>query len=176
MALWLMLEDCKEGFRPALKYVEDRTGIKANKISEIRKELIEHGIIALTKEMLLIDWERVQIFASLEKPLPKHGKLTYAPVKLDDRDWSRIPLAKTREYRKLHYRTPLRRMEEWEVTFFSTLEQLTEKEYESIVLGMSMDRQLTEQEKTTGFPSSAEEAEDNTKQMLKLTTADFAEE
>ena len=145
MALWLLLEDCREGFRPALKYVEDRTGIKANKISEIRKELIDHGMIALTKDMLLIDWERVKVFASLEKPLPKHGRLTYAPVKLDDRDWRRIPLAKTYEYRRLHYRAPLRRLEEWETAFFDVLEQMTEKEYESVVLGMSMDRRLTEE-------------------------------
>ena len=139
MALWLLYEDTQEGFRPSLKYVEDRTGIKSNKISEIRKELVDHGIIALTSEQIIIDWERVQIFASLEKPLPKHGKHTYAPVKIDHADWSRVPLHKTREYSTLRYRNPLRKLAEWEEHFFDFLEQMTEEEYRELVCCMGVN-------------------------------------
>ena len=119
--------------------MEDRTGIRSNKISEIRKELIDHSIVALTDEQVIIDWERVQIFASLEKPLPKHGNHTYAPVKVDSTDWSRIPLRKTREYASLRYRNPLRKLADWEENFFDTLEQMTAEEYLEIVCGMGVN-------------------------------------
>lgn len=139
MALWLLYEDTQEGFRPALKYVEDRTGIRSNKISEIRKELIIHGLIALTDEQLIIDWDRVRIFASLDKPLPKHGKHNYAPVRTDERDWSKIPLRKTHEYASLRFRQPMRQLSEWEEDFFDVLEEMTAEEYRQVVCGMGVN-------------------------------------
>lgn len=119
--------------------MEDHTGIRFNKVSEIRKELIEHGLIALTDEQIIIDWERVKIFASLDKPLPKHGRHTYAPVKIDDRDWSRIPLRKTCEYSNLRYQQPMRKLTEWEEEFFSTLEEMTAEEYQEVIRGMGVN-------------------------------------
>ena len=119
--------------------MEDHTGIRFNKVSEIRKELIEHGLIALTDEQIIIDWERVKIFASLDKPLPKHGRHTYAPVKIDDRDWSRIPLRKTCEYSNLRYQQPMRKLTEWEEEFLSTLEEMTAEEYQEVIRGMGVN-------------------------------------
>ena len=118
--------------------MEDHTGIRFNKGSEIRKELIEHGLIALTDEQIIIDWERVKIFASLDKPLPKHGKHTYAPVRIDDRDWGRIPLRKTREYSSLRCQQPMRKLAEWEEDFFNTLEEMTAEEYLEVIRGMGV--------------------------------------
>ena len=135
----MIYADSAEGFRPALKLIEDRTGITQNKVSEIRKELVDHGLIAYDQKTIIIDWERMQTFAALNKPLPKHGQHTYAPVNTTDKDWSRIPLYKTKEARQLKYRNPMRKLEEWEKDFFNRLEDMTAEEYGEIIRGMGAD-------------------------------------
>lgn len=94
----MLYADSAEGFRPALKYVEDMTGISRNKVSEIRKELVDHGLIAYGQETIIIDWEHMRIFAALNEPLPKQGKHAYAPVKPASKDWGRLPIRKMKEY------------------------------------------------------------------------------
>lgn len=123
-----------------MKCVEERTGIAKNLVSQIRKELVDHGLIAYDQERITIDWDRMQIFAALEKPLPKHGKHTYAPVDVAAKDWSRIPLNKTQEAKRLKYRNPMRQLETWEEDFFHFMESLTAEEYCEIVCGMGADR------------------------------------
>lgn len=81
----------------------------------------------------------MQIFAALNKPLPKHGQHTYAPVNTMAKDWSRIPLYKTREASKLKFRNPMRKLEEWEKDFFNRLENMTAEEYGEIISGMGAD-------------------------------------
>ena len=81
----------------------------------------------------------MQIFAALNKPLPKHGQHPYAPVNTTVKDWNRIPLCKTKEAKLLKYRNPIRQLEEWEKAFFNWLENTTEEEYREIVSGMGAD-------------------------------------
>ena len=40
--LFMFYENRSDGFRPALAFVEKETGIPANKVSEIRKEIVEY--------------------------------------------------------------------------------------------------------------------------------------
>lgn len=94
-------------------------------------------MIAYDQECVIIDWERMKIFAALDKPLPKQGKQTYAPVKKPDKDWSGTPIRKTREYRALRYVNPLRQLEPWEQDFFCTLENMTSAECSDVIRGMS---------------------------------------
>lgn len=58
---------CRTGFKPALKWVEARTGIHANKVSEIRKRLMKYGIISYSNERhaITVDWQRLALYASL---------------------------------------------------------------------------------------------------------------
>lgn len=56
-----------ERFRPSLKLVERVTGIPANKVSEKRKELVEHGLIFYVPGiMVAIRWEVIRIFALMQ--------------------------------------------------------------------------------------------------------------
>lgn len=53
-----------ERFRPSLKLIERKTGISANKVSEKRKELVDHGLIFYVPGiMVAIRWEVIRIFA-----------------------------------------------------------------------------------------------------------------
>ena len=53
-----------ERFRPSLKLIERKTGISANKVSEKRKELVDHGLIFYVPGiMVAIRWEIIRIFA-----------------------------------------------------------------------------------------------------------------
>jgi len=81
----------------------------------------------------------MQVFAALKKPLPKRGNHTYTPVDIAAKDWSRIPLNKTKEAMRLKYRNPMRKLEPWEEDFFHLLESMTAEEYSEIVHGMGAD-------------------------------------
>ena len=54
-------------FRPAAKVITRQTGIAANKISEIRKNLVEYGLIAYRDYpgFVYIDWRRIRTYAQL---------------------------------------------------------------------------------------------------------------
>lgn len=53
-----------ERFHPSLKLIERKTGISANKVSEKRKELVDHGLIFYVPGiMVAIRWEVIRIFA-----------------------------------------------------------------------------------------------------------------
>ena len=71
------------GFRPALSLIEITTGIAANKISEIRKRLVQKGLIAYTGDKIFIDWNHIRIYAGLDKPIriPQKGNCYFAPAK-----------------------------------------------------------------------------------------------
>lgn len=62
--LWLYA-NTKDGFRPALKYVENQTGIASNKVSDIRRELCNHGLIQYRITTIYVLWEHIRLFAMM---------------------------------------------------------------------------------------------------------------
>ena len=64
-----------DGFPPALKLVARETGIAINKISEIRKEIADRGLIeydrgnAWRQGHIKIQWLRIRTFAALTEPI-----------------------------------------------------------------------------------------------------------
>ena len=80
--------DQATGFRPAYKTIFNATGIPMNKVRAIRKELVEHGVIAYQNapkgyggRAVYISWKRINVFCALVERLPKrHGR--FAPVRI----------------------------------------------------------------------------------------------
>ncbi len=96
---------CKSGFRPSTSYIEHKTGIKYRNISYVRSELAERGIIGYGDEfrnMIVVDWNRIKVFASLS------DKLIY------DKDRASDYFSPVREYSteaieiRLYYRTKIK--------------------------------------------------------------------
>lgn len=82
--LLLFYADQTNGFRPALKLIEQKTGIAGNKVAEIRRRLVDRGLIAYEPEdYVAVDWRRIKTFAALEKPLrlPSSGNYFFAPAR-----------------------------------------------------------------------------------------------
>lgn len=73
LRLLLFLEGRSNGFRPAQKWIEKNTGIAKNKISEVRNELVQHGMIGYGDGKILFDWNRMRTYAALSEPLAKIG-------------------------------------------------------------------------------------------------------
>lgn len=131
-------------------------------------------MIAYDQERIVIDWNRMQTFAALAIPLPKHGQHTYAPVKLEEKDWSRVPIRKTAEYRKLRYREQPRLLEAWEEEFFNVLENMTLAEYSEVVHGMEEGTPKTGVHNDIHQPSLLKQT--GYDQELNLDAARFDEE
>ena len=56
-----------ERFRPSLKLIKRVTGIPMNKVSEKRKELVDHGLIFYVPGiMVAIRWKVIRIFALMQ--------------------------------------------------------------------------------------------------------------
>lgn len=63
---------CKSGFRPSGVIIERETGISAGHMRTVRAELYKHGIIGYGEEFgdrIVVDWNRIRIFAMLGHPL-----------------------------------------------------------------------------------------------------------
>ena len=60
------------GFRPALKLIQNSTGIRANLISQVRKQLSEHNVIKYSSaaKKICICWDALSAYALME-PLSK---------------------------------------------------------------------------------------------------------
>lgn len=59
-----------EGFKPAAKTIETKTGIKSNKISETRQALKNKGLIDFTPyKRITVNWPLIQTFAALTEPI-----------------------------------------------------------------------------------------------------------
>ena len=64
-----------EGFPPALKLVARETGIAFNKVSEVRKEIADHGLIEYDRGSewrqghIKIQWLKIRTFAALSEPI-----------------------------------------------------------------------------------------------------------
>ncbi len=67
IALLLCYAGHANTFRPAAETITRETGIAGNKISEVRKRLVERGVIAYREYpgFILIDWHRISVFARL---------------------------------------------------------------------------------------------------------------
>ena len=126
--------DSAEGFRPSLKLVEDRTGIKTNKVSEIRQEIIKHGLMTYVgnKDVLLIHWGRIESFATFDHQIFEHGRYMpirfYTPPKAikDQRGYQKPTAAQGR------VEAP------WENAFFEWLEGMTEPEYQKQIYSLAL--------------------------------------
>lgn len=117
----------RNSFRPALELIAKRTGLDAHDISKIRKRLIDRGLIAYEPgSYILVDWDRIRIFAALEKPLtlPRSKAYTFSPVR---KTTSKAPTI-GQTGRKYRIRNP-RTLTATEKHFYSTVDQLTEAEF-----------------------------------------------
>lgn len=73
----------KSGFKPAVSRIISETGLSRRTIFRVRQRLIDLGLIGLHKGRLLIDWQRIRLFASLEpEAISKHPFV--APVRPPD--------------------------------------------------------------------------------------------
>lgn len=160
-----------------MKFIEDHTGIAKNLVSQIRKQLVDHGLIAYDHDSITLDWKRIQTFAALQTPLPKHGKNRYAPANPSPcKDWTKIPIKKTKEYRKYQYRNPLRQLNKREKEFFQTLEDMTETEYNEVIHGMGMSTAVSKVRYITIYATADENDGNHGGYSLDLAAANFMDE
>lgn len=65
------------GFKPAKLTVSRNTGIPVDDVDRVRKQLIDHGLIYyLSKRCIILKWNRITIFAMLDKPI-NNARLGY---------------------------------------------------------------------------------------------------
>jgi len=112
---------CSDGFRPAVATVCKETGLSRRQAFYARNMLVKHGIIDYSEKSIIIDWERIRLFSTLDPQMTgKH--CTIEPV----------------EGKKLHYnvlcsRTLIQRIEtcplEQALMIFSSL---TDRQYEGV--------------------------------------------
>ena len=72
-----------DGFRPALQHIADEAGVSRRSVVNARERLYGRRIVKLDRGKLIVDWDRVRIFASLD---PRMTRRKYNP----------------RDYRELH--------------------------------------------------------------------------
>lgn len=73
----------KSGFKPAVSRIIKETGLSRRTIFRVRQRLIDLGLIGLHKGRLLIDWQRIRLFASLEPDVISKNAFV-APVRPPD--------------------------------------------------------------------------------------------
>ena len=132
----MLYADSSEGFRPALQCIEDRTGIKANKVSEIRKEIFDHGLMTYTnsKDVLLLDWGRIASFATFDHPIFEKGQ--YRPIELGVKKNEHTAIRNAPGYHKPHA-SPDRTEEPWEQEYFDRLASMSIREYKDVFQPMT---------------------------------------
>lgn len=150
---------CKNGCKPALSTVSKETGIASNLISAVRKELINHGLVGYGEEfgnMLVMDWNRIRIFAMLKKPLvyPKKNSENYfSPVQESGRaSKEKRASKKSLLERGKKYKIP--GVDEKKDLFLQFFGNMTEQEYMELV---------------TSFPEY-----DRSKQRRLMSDAEYA--
>lgn len=122
------------GFAPSLAFINRETGLSVNKISELRQQLIDYGLINYSNEkhFIHIGWSRIRAYAMLEKPLRvTRNQCTFLPFTEEPK-----ALRKTKTLKQLGAKYKIkepRRLEPWEESFYDQLERMTEKEYHDLV-------------------------------------------
>lgn len=91
--LLLFYATCQTGFTPSLQLLSDQTGLSRKGVQKCRKALVSHGVIALSRYCVYVDWARIRLFASLDpafisrhatiEPVPIPGVDTLDPVYLE---------------------------------------------------------------------------------------------
>lgn len=79
LALLQFYSECQNGFRPAVKLIAEKTGMNRSQIFRCRTRLEEHGVVKVEDDVVLIDWNRVRLFSTLD-PRMTHKKASIAPV------------------------------------------------------------------------------------------------
>lgn len=121
-ALLRFYSECSTGFCPALKTVCQHTGIRPNKISEIRQRLRHRNLIKIQGIYLVINWDHIIALASIDR-LSKHAALTGV--------WQGKPVFKSKKIKDYYKPDPWYRTtkEKPGNRFIKILEQMTVKEY-----------------------------------------------
>lgn len=66
-----------DGFKPAKLTVNRNTGIPVDDVDRVRRQLVDHGIVChLPKRCIILKWNRIAIFAMLDKPI-NNARLRY---------------------------------------------------------------------------------------------------
>lgn len=142
------------GFRPAAELITQQTGIAANKISEVRKKLVDYGLIAYKNDpgFIFINWQRISTYALLPEPLKLHQYKNYffAPVKNNSGKWAFLFRRTIGMLGKRYRIRNPRKLSRKETRFFSLLEKMTEEEYFQIVAAIGKDRLPSMPEQKTG--------------------------
>lgn len=71
----------KSGFSPAVATVTTETGLSRRTVFRVRSQLMDRGVIGVDSGRLLIDWQRIRTFASLDPSLTNKN-ITASPVML----------------------------------------------------------------------------------------------
>lgn len=115
-----------------MKLIGKKTGLPTQDISKIRKRLIDRGLIAYKPgNYVMLDWQRIRIFAALEKPLrlPRDGNCFFAPAKPYSRE-----LTIQEIWQKEHYRVKNPRpLTASEKKFYKVAARMTESELMSLM-------------------------------------------
>lgn len=124
------------GFSPAVRYIEDKTGISSKKIPSIRKELVEMGLISYSKErhVILVDWNRIRLYASLDPELTNRYRKNIHVSPACGGAFSNEKLGRY----SLHDRTR-RKLSPAQRKFYSFVEGLTEEEWQAMMRGIGFD-------------------------------------
>lgn len=80
-SLLLYYAACSSGFRPSVQLIADRTDLNRSQVFRCRKKLEEHGVVKVLEDRVIIDWNRIRLFASLD-PAMTGRHVTIAPVSL----------------------------------------------------------------------------------------------
>lgn len=122
------------GFSPSLVFINRMTGLAINKISELRQQLVDYGLINYSNEkhFIHIGWSRIRAYAMLEQPLRvTRGQCTFFPFTEEPKA---LRKAKTLKQLGAKYKIKEpRQLEPWEEMFYDRLEQMTEQEYHDLV-------------------------------------------
>ena len=70
---------CGNSFRPAVQKIMDETGLSKSQILRDREELVRKGIIAVTSDKIIVDWNRIRSFAMLDPKMTRKN-MTCMPV------------------------------------------------------------------------------------------------
>lgn len=70
---------CGNSFRPAVQTIMSETGLSKSQILRDRDELVRKGIIAVTSDKIIVDWNRIKCFAMLDPKMTRKN-VTCLPV------------------------------------------------------------------------------------------------
>ena len=160
------------GFRPALRFISRETGIHVKTISRRRKELHEMGFILYSSDAILIDWNRIRLYSTLDPELTNKRRRNQEIMPACQ------PILLNRciknQYRKVQPRIPLPALNEYQQQFYDTVGNMTEAEWNTLLRGIGINlcengayiteenvSDLSEENKTIMELLEPDEVEDN---------------